>query len=65
MPSQKTVSLVFGSGASRNWAHIGVMEALEEESTPRDFDHVGHTIEEGYAGLEKQIGEIRRLLEMA
>ena len=30
-----------------------------------DFDHVGHTIEEGYAGIKKQIGEIKRLLEMA
>ena len=28
-----------------------------------DFDHVEHAIEEGYAGVKKQIGEIKRLLE--
>ena len=32
MTSRKTVSLVLGSGSSRGWAHIGVIEALEEEN---------------------------------
>lgn len=37
MPSRKTVSLVLGSGSSRGWAHIGVIEALEEENIPIDY----------------------------
>lgn len=31
MPSRKTVGLVLGSRSSRGWAHIGVIEALEED----------------------------------
>jgi NTE family protein len=37
MTSQKTVGLVLGSGSSRGWAHIGAIEALEEENIPIDF----------------------------
>lgn len=37
MSSRKTVGLVLGSGASRGWAHIGVIEALEEAKIPIDF----------------------------
>jgi NTE family protein len=37
MPSRKTVGLVLGSGSSRGWAHIGVIEALEEEKIPIDY----------------------------
>jgi NTE family protein len=37
MVNQKTVGLVLGSGSSRGWAHIGVLEALEEEKVPIDF----------------------------
>jgi NTE family protein len=37
MPSRKTVGLVLGSGSSRGWAHIGVIEALEEENVPIDY----------------------------
>jgi NTE family protein len=37
MSERKTVGLVLGSGASRGWAHIGVIEALEEEKIPIDF----------------------------
>ncbi len=33
----KTVALVLGSGSSRGWAHIGAIEALEEEGIPIDF----------------------------
>lgn len=37
MSSRKRVGLVLGSGASRGWAHIGVIEALEEAGVPIDF----------------------------
>lgn len=37
MSSRKTVGLVLGSGASRGWAHIGIIEALEEAKIPIDF----------------------------
>ncbi len=36
-PSRKTVALVLGSGSSRGWAHIGAIEALEDEGVPIDF----------------------------
>jgi NTE family protein len=36
MASRKTVGLVLGSGSSRGWAHIGVIEALEEVGVPID-----------------------------
>ena len=34
---RKTVALVLGSGSSRGWAHIGAIEALEEEGVPIDY----------------------------
>lgn len=37
MLSHKTVGLALGSGSSRGWAHIGVIEALREENIPIDF----------------------------
>ncbi|MBW1866790.1 MAG: patatin-like phospholipase family protein [Deltaproteobacteria bacterium] len=37
MSSRKSVGLVLGSGSSRGWAHIGVIEALEEENIPIDY----------------------------
>ena len=36
-PPRKTVALVLGSGSSRGWAHIGAIEALEDEGIPIDF----------------------------
>lgn len=36
LPS-KTVGLVLGSGSSRGWAHIGVIEALEAAKIPIDY----------------------------
>ena len=36
MSLRKTVGLALGSGSSRGWAHIGVIEALEEENIPID-----------------------------
>jgi len=37
MVPRKTVGLVLGSGASRGWAHIGIIEALEEADVTIDF----------------------------
>ncbi len=37
MSSRKSVGLVLGSGASRGWAHIGIIEALVEAKIPIDF----------------------------
>jgi len=37
MFDRKTVGLVLGSGSSRGWAHIGVIEALLEENIPIDY----------------------------
>jgi len=37
MASRKKVGLVLGSGASRGWAHIGIIEALEEAKISIDF----------------------------
>ena len=36
METDKTVGLVLGSGASRGWAHVGAIEALEEAGIPVD-----------------------------
>lgn len=36
MQTDKTVGLVLGSGSSRGWAHVGVIEALEEAGVPVD-----------------------------
>ncbi len=37
MKSRKSVGLVLGSGASRGWAHIGVIRALEEANITVDY----------------------------
>lgn len=37
MLPRKTVGLVLGSGASRGWAHIGIIEGLKEAGIPIDF----------------------------
>jgi len=37
MRSRKSVGLVLGSGASRGWAHIGVIRALEEANISIDY----------------------------
>lgn len=36
METDKTVGLVLGGGASRGWAHVGAIEALEEAGIPVD-----------------------------
>jgi len=53
MASRKTLGLVLGSGASRGWAHIGIIEALEEAKIPIDLiagSSVGAYIGAIYAG---------------
>ncbi len=37
MSDRKSVGLVLGSGSSRGWAHIGAIEALEENGIPIDY----------------------------
>ena len=37
MKTRKRIGLALGSGSSRGWAHIGVIEALEEEGIIIDF----------------------------
>ena len=37
MKTRKRIGLALGSGSSRGWAHIGVIEALEEEGIVIDF----------------------------
>jgi NTE family protein len=37
MNTEKSVGLVLGSGSSRGWAHIGVLEAMAERQIPIDF----------------------------
>jgi len=61
MALRKTVGLVLGAGASRGWAHIGIIEALEEANIPIDFiagSSVGAYIGAVYAG-----GGLNRLKE--
>lgn len=36
MSSRKKIGLALGSGASRGWAHIGVIEALKAAEVPID-----------------------------
>lgn len=59
MASTKTVCLVLGSGSSRGWAHIGVIEALEEEKIPIDYI-VGCSVG-SYVGVIYAAGGIRSL----
>jgi len=32
-----SIGLALGSGSARGWAHIGVIEALEENNIPIDY----------------------------
>jgi len=61
MPSRNTVGLVLGSGSSRGWAHIGAIEALEEEKIPIDYI-VGCSIG-SYVGALHACGSLRSLKE--
>ena len=61
MSQRKTVGLVLGCGSSRGWAHIGVIEALEEAHIPIDFI-VGCSVG-AYVGAIYASGCIRSLKE--
>jgi len=61
MQTDKTVGLVLGSGSSRGWAHVGVIEALEEAGIPVDMiagcsvgSYVGAIYASGGLGSLKQ-----------
>ncbi|MDA9762032.1 patatin-like phospholipase family protein [Desulfobacterales bacterium] len=58
---RKTVGLVLGCGSSRGWAHIGAIEALEEEHIPVDFI-VGCSVG-AYVGAIYASGSIQSLKE--
>ncbi len=61
MSQRKTVGLVLGCGSSRGWAHIGAIEALEEENIPIDFI-VGCSVG-AYVGAIYAGGSIQSLKE--
>ncbi len=61
MASRKTVGLVLGSGSSRGWAHIGVIEALEEEDI--HIDYIAGCSIGSYVGALHACGCLQRLKE--
>ncbi len=61
MTSRKTVALVLGSGSSRGWAHIGAIEALEEEKIP--IDYVAGSSVGSYVGALYASGSLKSLKE--
>jgi len=61
MLPRKTVGLVLGSGSSRGWAHIGVIEALEEEKIP--IDYVAGCSIGSYVGAVYASGSLKSLKE--
>lgn len=61
MGSHKTVCLALGSGSSRGWAHIGAIEALEEEHIPIDYV-VGSSVG-SYVGALYASGSLQSLKE--
>jgi NTE family protein len=61
MVFRKTVGLVLGSGSSRGWAHIGAIEALENENIPIDF--VAGSSIGSYVGALYASGSLKSLKE--
>jgi NTE family protein len=61
MLSRKTVGLVLGSGSSRGWAHIGAIEALEEEKIP--IDYIAGCSVGSYVGAIYASGSLKSLKE--
>jgi NTE family protein len=61
MSSRKTVGLALGSGSSRGWAHIGVIEALEEEGI--QIDNVAGSSVGSYVGALYASGSLKSLKE--
>jgi len=61
MSSRKTVGLALGSGSSRGWAHIGAIEALEEEGIP--IDNIAGSSVGSYVGALYASGSLKSLKE--
>jgi NTE family protein len=61
MASRKTVGLALGSGSSRGWAHIGAIEALEEEGIT--IDNVAGSSVGSYVGALYACGSLKSLKE--
>src|SRR5210317_1446737 len=61
MSSRKKVGLALGSGSSRGWAHIGAIEALEEENIP--IDYVAGSSVGSYVGALYACGSLESLKE--
>jgi NTE family protein len=61
MSARKTVGLALGSGSSRGWAHIGAIEALEEEGIP--IDNVAGSSVGSYVGALYASGSLKSLKE--
>lgn len=59
MPARKTVGLALGSGSSRGWAHIGAIEALEEEKIP--IDYIAGCSVGSYVGAIYASGSLKKL----
>ncbi len=61
MSPRKTVGLALGSGSSRGWAHIGAIEALEEENIP--IDYIAGSSVGSYVGALYACGSLKSLKE--
>ena len=61
MSSRKKVGLALGSGSSRGWAHIGAIEALEEENIT--IDYVAGCSVGSYVGALYASGSLQSLKE--
>ena len=61
MSSRKTVGLALGIGSSRGWAHIGAIEALEEENIP--IDYIAGSSVGSYVGALYASGSLKSLKE--
>ncbi len=60
---RKTIGLALGCGASKGWAHIGVIEALEEAQIPIDF--IAGSSVGGYIGAlyaSRSLGNLKEFL---
>ena len=58
---RKTVGLALGSGSSRGWAHIGAIEALEEENIT--IDYIAGCSIGAYVGAIYAAGSLKSLKE--
>ena len=61
MSTRKTVGLALGSGSSSGWAHIGAIEALQEENIP--IDYVAGSSVGSYVGALYASGSLKSLKE--